>query len=216
MIDIKLAFLMLITNEHVQITEKMNGKMVGFQSLNTSPLANKFCHVMNQLIQFICGNCYSCSMSKMYWNMHKRFAMNGYLLSSTLPVLPTIFSRVFRISAHGELKNVLHLFNICRLAEKNPDTRFVIWTKRLDLIRELFLRWKYVKPTNLRLIWSVSQKNRINVSFPADVEHLFEKMFIVHDEDQTENVDMNCQQQCSECMLCYSDNDVKVINEQIK
>jgi len=116
--------------------------------------------------------------------------------------------RFFRFHSFGELENKNHLDNFVAIAEYYNSTTFAIWTKRKDLIKNIG-----VKPKNLIIIYSSPVINeRVSIkSLPVQ----FDKVFSVYSKGKT-GVKINCVKKCRDCMICYTKNRTKYINETIK
>ncbi len=197
------------------------GKLEGINSINTSVLNNAFCNKMrkgNEVLKrtelsIVCEACYAATLEKQYTNLHLAITRNDSLLSDApLPIryIPVIMDRVLRFHSLGELINIQHLENFCTIADYNPETFFVLWSKRTDLINAYFS--EHHKPLNLSLIYSSPRVGKIE-SLPP----YFDKVFTVHaKKPSNENIDINCHSKCKDCMLCYSKNDVIYINEVVK
>lgn len=192
----------------------MQGKMKGFKSLNTSPLDNTFCNGMACRDDTICSHCYSRRALKTYaTNGRKPWKRNGYILSKKVldeEKLPDITDKYFRFHSHGELINENHLINFVNIAKKNPDTNFVLYTKRKDLIKKI----GKCGVSNIRYIYSEPLINN-----PCDViPEGFDGKFRVFSRDyvQKHNIDINCEgKSCMECLKCYTGG-IRIANELIK
>lgn len=135
------------------------------------------------------------------------FEVNSQLLSKSFIKVPRIKDRFFRFNSHGELINSLHLFNLYRIAIKNSQTTFTLWSKRIGIVSRFFKKHK--KPDNLILIYSNPFIDK-KVKKPK----VFDKVFNV----KTKDIDINCgNKKCLACLYCYQrDNGIDVINEKIK
>lgn len=199
---------------HVTIGSK-TGKMQGIDSINTSSLKNEFCQKMASNEKSICNKCYSNRTSKMYTSLEKRLIQNSELLSGgflPLEQLPFINSSVMRFDSFGELINHIHFINLLNIAEKNKHCRFVLWTKRKDIVKKVLDNRE--KPENFHLIFSSPVKNQV-----AKLPQYFSKVFTVFDKKtaQNDNIAINCGgKKCIDCMLCYTDNDTIFVNELLK
>lgn len=193
-------------NSLIQIT-KGSGKMEGICSINTNPLNNKFCEKMSKNPNLVCYKCYSRRCLQTYRkNCATAWDKNNALLKKMIPVeyLPTINEAFFRFNGHGELLNLSNLKNYYNTAKKNPNTLFALWTKRKELINKLN------KPTNMILVYSNPTVDDPMTTPPTK----FNKVFNVLSSDDPS---INCgNKKCKDCRVCYSKNNVKVINEKIK
>ena len=195
----------------MKITTKMNGKMKGMISINTSPLTNEFCKSMVET-DAVCKSCYSTRMMKMYKSADKAFTDNALELSTgILKDIPKINAHTVRFNAHGELVNSAHMYNLMEIARNNPRTTFTLWTKRKDLV------WKYCrdfpKPKNVIFIYSSPQLNQ-----KSKKPEYFDKVFTVWTKEHKNKSFINCgDKKCIDCMTCYTLGDRKTfINEVLK
>ena len=199
------------------ITKRMQGKMTGFKSLNTSPLANPFCKKMcfgSEDKDIICRYCYSTRAITTYAKAaQKPWGINLEILAfETLDIdqIPEIKEKVFRFHSHGELANQQHYINFVNIALKNPDTYFTLYTKRPKLTLGI------ARPPNMGLIYSEPRLNNYVEELPEG----FDKRFTVFTEDYiNENeIDINCGgKKCMECLTCYTPNNgITHVNEKKK
>jgi hypothetical protein len=197
----------------IKITSKMNGKMQGMISINTTPLHNDFCKTM-AASDSICSSCYSTRMMKRYRNADNAFLHNAEILSSgIMPVsqLPRLNANAVRFNAHGEIVNIEHAINVIKICEANPRTTFTLWTKRKDILFKAVR--DFGKPKNLILIYSSPQVNK-----REKLPNYFDKVFTVYDKTYKGKAMINCgEKKCFDCMTCYDLKDRKTyINEVIK
>ena len=198
----------------LKLTKHVNtGKLAGFQSLNTSVLQNDYCTKM-RANDSICSSCYAANMEKRYKGLRDNIVSNGELLSNSIidrDQLPYLFNMsVFRLHSTGELINETHFVNFINLALKNKQVRFVLWTKRIDIVNKVLRSLKL--PSNLDLIFSNPKVNSQDIEPPKH----FIKVFSVYTKDGAEGLDINCRSKCKDCMNCYTTNDIKNIREIIK
>lgn len=193
-------------------THVKTGKLAGFQSLNTSVHKNKFCDKMRKS-DSICKACYAATMETRYKGLRDNIQANGDTLSkSVLPEadLPFINAAVFRLHSTGELINEKHLINFINIAKKNKQTRFVLWTKRKNIVNKVLSMMS--KPDNFDFIYSNAIIDSKDITLPKH----FTKVFSVYSKGNPTAAKINCHSKCQDCMLCYSDNDVTHIREVIK
>jgi len=193
----------------LHITKHETNKLEGFLSINTSVLNNDFCGKM-RLTDSVCKKCYAANMEKRYLNLHNAISKNDTLLSSSLLTtrqLPIFNARAVRLHSLGELINDIHFANFCAISAHNPDTLFVLWTKRKAIINE-YLK-SHDKPVNLSLVYSSPKVDKI-----ARLPKHFDKVFTAHNKKTI--ADINCHGKCKDCLLCYTFNNVKEINEVLK
>jgi len=207
------------------------GKLEGMPVINTSPIDNIFCLRMAQSGKdIICSRCYSIKTTIPNSPNNKRcrnaWKRNGKILSeSIIPYgeLPKIKERIVkrnnkqikvkyvRCSSHGELLNDTHYLNILNIAKKNPTITFVLWSKRVDIIKKHLDK----KRDNVILIYSEPRINCENPKIPDG----FDKMFVIYEERVAKrlNIDITCgAKKCIECLKCYRKNGIIQINEIVK
>ena len=192
---------------------RMSGKLKGIESINTNPLTNMFCKRMCKNKNIICGQCYAIYMLKTFRQYcAPAFEYNSKLLSAKLlkpQQLPTFNSLYVRIHSYGELINRTHYENIKLIAKYNHSVRFVLWSKRKDIIRS-----KKSRPNNLWVIYSEPKLNQIKLVIPPGFDKVFAnytKEFI----DKNKRIKMNCTGECMNCLHCYN-RSTKLIRELVK
>ena len=199
----------------LKITRSMRGKMEGFHSLNTSPRDNWFCGTMANNTKSICSKCYSIksisTTGSFATNCRNAWKHNGDILQSRIlkdSELPITKQDYFRFSAHGELHNITHYKNLCNIAKANPNTRYVLWTKRKDIIKA----YGKMAAKNLTLIYSQPIINKI-----GKIPKNYDKIFSVFDSVHAKDVEINCgAKSCKSCLICYTENNITRVNEHLK
>lgn len=201
-------------SEKVSISKKMQGKMTGFWTLNTSPLDNMFCEAMSRNPKSVCYNCYSRRTLNTYAKQaRKPWKRNGRILSSKLmddADIPVINKEYFRFQSHGELINDTHYINLVRIAKANPDTIFLLPTKRIDIVN----RHGKMGADNLVLSYSEPSLNNPVNKLPKG----FDRRFSVFTKDYAKdhNIKINCHgKRCMECLSCYNGK-TQFVNELVK
>ena len=190
---------------------KSTGKMSGIPSLNTDTTTNEFCIKMKDT-DTICGRCYSWRMmTTFYKNCADRWKKNGDYLSYKIhdkDYLPKVDSVVARFNSHGELINKKHLVNLAKICYNQPLTTFTLFTKRKDIVQEVF---KHIPiPTNMILVYSNATIDKVSKRVPK----YFHKVFNVVSKDSDI---VNCRGKCITCMKCYTTSDkTEQIIEKIK
>ena len=190
----------------------MTGKLTGVAGINTNPLTNDFCLAMQET-ETICKNCYSCSMLKgIRKNCGPAWTRNGDLLKSkrlTVAELPTIPPTMpARFHAHGELFNKIHLINFYSIALFNPLSNFSLFTKRIELIREL--KPERI-PDNVTLVYSNPKVDKVIETPPAP----FHKVFNVITDPTHPRI--NCgAKNCLKCLQCFKRTGESCIIELLK
>jgi len=194
----------------IHLTEKMNGKMRGFASISNN--ANKFCAKMAADKKNICSKCYANRMKSMYKDLNNCMNNNAEILSKQIVGWTILNYAYFRLQAFGDVVNQKNIDNYFNLCERNPHTRFALWTKRPRLFHKVLRRRK--KPNNLILIRSSDKINKAN-KLPQN----FDKVFTVYDKQFIEEnkIKINCgAKSCLKCRKCYTKNKVTFINEVLK
>lgn len=172
---------------------------------------NPFCRKKQKNPNNICSKCYSIKALTTYLQKcDHRWIDNGVILSEFIPreELPIINALYFRFHAHGELLNYEHYRNFAVIALKNSKTRFVLWSKRTNIIRSGF------RPNNLSLVYSNPKINPLHTSVPYPFQYSFNVYTKEHIEEN--DIEINCESRCLECLKCYSGGKGIVINEVMK
>ena len=203
----------------IHFTLNHTGKMEGMQSLSTSCLMNPACLARMKDPDSICSKCFAAAMHKRYSALGLRLAHNTQALSEKLysiNELPIVNAAFFRLESFGDLGSVTQAQNYLRLCERNPWTRFALWTKNPGYLAQAIKLNNGYKPFNLNVILSSPYMNT-----PCDASRwdFVDKTFTVWTKDAIEeqSVQINCgSRKCLDCMLCYTKNDVREINEILK
>ena len=188
---------------------KMSGKLAGIDAINTNTCSNEFCQRMQKKDNIICSKCYSQNMLTTFRQCcvpaFQRNSDAFEYVQEGATVSPK--TDLFRFSAHGELVSNAHYISLCNIARENPETMFSLWTKRAKIVKKYYTETPY----NMLLIYS---NPVIDHGIPAPPKY-FDKVFNTFTKGFTE--DINCgSNKCVTCQICYSHNDVEVINEEIK
>jgi hypothetical protein len=201
----------------------MSGKLKGIPAVNCNTLSNSYCGTMRksgtEKKKVICKMCYSAAMLEgSRKNCVTKFQYNSDWFSVPQTEFPVINSAWFRLHGHGELINDIHFENYIRLADANPQTHFVLWTKRRDIINRYFNSVRafvddvdsYL-PDNLRLIYS----NPIIDCIMLEPPKHFHKVFnTVSFDNELENC---TGRKCLDCRICYDKNNYhKFLVEKVK
>ncbi len=212
-----------IIEQTITISE-MTGKLSGVPAINTSPLDNPFCEKMAHT-DSICAKCYSRRMvSGLRKNCREGWKDNGNILSTRLLSAGEIKALrleskapfgIVRFSAHGELINYKHAYNLIKIAQLYPALSFGLWTKRLDVLSEVFVEAEIEKPSNMIVIYSnPAVDSRIPVSLVQVRYPFVDKVFNVVAKD---SADVNCgARSCATCRLCYSKSTTSEVVEKLK
>ena len=108
------------------------GKMTGINSIGTSCANNPHCIKRRENKDSVCSKCYAETYMKMRKSLKEHLEENADILTTRLlkeREIPVINAAVFRFESFGDLYNVTHLANYVLICEKNPFTRFALWTK---------------------------------------------------------------------------------------
>lgn len=207
------------------ITRNHSGKMEKMQSLSTSCLCNKICearHNTNDNL-CICKHCYSFRQLNRYKTLREKLARNTEFLTTcelSSDDIPFINTSMFRFEAFGEIQNTTQVKNYITIAENNPHCTFALWTKNLWILDDTFKQYDIRKPSNLIIIYSEPYINIIweDANAVKKAHPYVDKVFTVHNkESEISETAINCgSKKCAECRICYSHNDIDVINELLK
>lgn len=197
------------------VTRNHSGKMKGLVSINTSSTFNPFCIEHSKIKGSICEKCYARRYESFRPCVKERYNENGCILSSFIirkEDIPVFNERICRFHSYGELINGVHLLNFVKIAKYNPETLFVLWTKRIDLIRNIV---PYIDiPKNLKLIYSAYMINCVAKEVPKYFDATFSVVTKKYAEET--GIKVNCRaKNCLMCQNCYS-KDVKHIVEICK
>ena len=223
------------------ITEHRNhakylSKLHLLNSLSVSACESDFCKVMSlrtkeSFYQFkfndgkkkpVCPKCYDFyQVEAMFKDLKAHLIENGNILSSEvlperdLPIIQFQYENAFRLDSFGDIINDIHYENYMNIINKNPQTNFALWTKRVNIAH----KWldKYSKPSNLILIYSNFHIN--NPLTELDLPKKFNKIFSAFEPKFVEEneVEINCGKFCIDCMKCYEpEDDTIFMNEFVK
>jgi hypothetical protein len=166
----------------------------------------------------ICSKCYAFEIESVFTNIHIVQTRNFKILNN-IKIEPNTFKRIrpVRFNSIGELGSDLHLENLIGIVNHNPHIQFSLWTKRISIVNRVFDQIE--RPKNLILIYSSKIKNVRTYNIDNKVLRHFNKIFTVYTLEYAKKnkIKINCgKRHCIKCMLCYSDNKVKYINEYQK
>lgn len=197
------------------------GKMKGINSIGTSCAENPFCIERRKNGDSVCSHCYAATYMKMRKSLQQHLAENANILTTRLlktNEIPVTNAQVFRFESFGDLYNTTHLANYVLICERNPFTKFGLWTKNTWVLDELFNKNGVKKPDNLSIVVS---SPLLNTEMNLDrekfwfVDHLFtvyDKKFIADN-----NVNVNCgANNCLGCQLCYHKGTDFYVREKLK
>lgn len=204
---------------------KHGGKMAGIPSISTSALNNEFCTSCTG-----CGlaakHCYAKKYLRLRPTLAEKCARNTEFYTTvnlTDDDVPTINASIFRFESFGELQNVQQLKNYCTIAEKNEHCRFVLWTKRTDILQAFDRAHNYL-PDNFSIVLSspvVNESYDVYELTDMWLINMVSAVFTVYTKEYAEkhNIKINCGgNKCLECGRCYSLDHSKIIfiNELLK
>lgn len=211
----------------VEPCDDHNGKMEGMHSISTSVLLNSFCQKQQAVEDSICSHCFAEAMTEQYKSLREKLARNTKLLTSSILLdeqLPdTTGIDIYRLESFGDLNNETQLINYINIINKNPKTRFTLWTKRYGLVKKYFS--EHPVPENFTLILSSLMVNKkISLDFLKETGKFKKgqlKSFTVYNFDYIRehfpDVKINCGSKfCLGCRYCYDLNDIEEIAEVLK
>ena len=198
-----------------------SGKMKGINSIGTSCANNPHCIKRRENGESICSKCYAATYMKMRKKLKEHLEENANVLTTRLlkeNEIPVTNANVFRFESFGDLYNATHLANYVLICERNPFTRFALWTKNTWILDELFNANGIKKPDNLSIIVSSPMLNkqmeldREKFWFVDHVFTVYDKKFIAEND-----VDINCgAKNCLGCQLCYHRDTDFYVREKLK
>ena len=201
---------------------KMSGKLTGITGINTNPLTNEYCKASSNTKHdnHICKSCYSCYMLKTFRKgCVNAFEYNSRLLSEHLldiDTIPKIKTELCRIHAHGELINTIHLLNLVTIVKFNPNTTFALFTKRLDIVNDVFNNITN-KPSNLIIVFSNPSITKVVTESPS--RHIDKVFNVVKKIPYLMLIDPNthiCKgKSCINCKQCFKPG-FKIIYEELR
>lgn len=194
------------------------GKMSGIISLSTSVICNPICQQRRQEGNSICAHCFAVTNMAYRTSMQPVYEKNFRILNGSIlddSVIPIIPSRYGRGESFGDYASANAVINFWKLAKKNPDTLFAMWTKNLRFVAEAIENgWK--KPSNVQIVYSSPFTNKTAV-VPEKYAAFVDKVFTVYDKKEAKNVDINCgARSCLACGRCYRKNPKGVKIQEIR
>lgn len=198
-----------------------DGKMKGINSIGTSCASNPYCIKRRENGDSVCSHCYATTYMKMRKSLQKHLEENADILTTRLLTgkeIPVTNANVFRFESFGDLYNTTHLANYVLIAERNPYTRFALWTKNAWILDEFFNENNIQKPENLSIVVSSPMLNkqmeldREKFWFVDHVFTVYDKKFIAEN-----NIEVNCgARDCLGCQLCYNRDTDFYVREKLK
>ena len=194
------------------------GKMSGIISLSTSVLCNPICQQRCREGNSICAHCFAATNMSFRPSMQKPYERNFKILNGGIlddSVIPIISSRYGRGESFGDYASANAVINFWKLAKKNPDTQFAMWSKNLRFFAEA-IEAGYKKPKNVQIVYSSPFVNKTAV-VPEKYAGFVDKVFTVYDREEAKKVDINCgARSCLACGRCYRKNPQGVKIQEIR
>lgn len=197
------------------------GKMEGINSIGTSCLDNPFCIERMKNGDSICSKCYARTYMKMRKALKERLNGNFEILTTHLledREIPVTNAQLFRFESFGDLYNVTHLENYLLICERNPFTKFGLWTKNIWILDEVFNKNGTKKPDNLSIVVSCPLLNK-QMELEKEKYWFVDHLFTVYDKEfiAANNIDINCgARSCMKCQICYHKDTEFYVNEKLK
>jgi hypothetical protein len=197
------------------------GKMKGINSIGTTCVDNPFCIERRKNGDSVCSKCYAETYMKMRKSLKQRLSDNAVILTTRLlegVEIPVTNSNIFRFESFGDLYNITHLANYLLICERNPYTKFGLWTKNIHILDEAFNKNGMYRPDNLSIVVSSPMLNK-EVDLDKEKYWFVDHIFTVYDKRFIEDndVDINCgSKECLRCQQCYHRNTEFYIREKLK
>lgn len=203
------------------------GKMSDIPSISTSCLCNPFCKARRAAADdnSICARCYAHNYLTFRATLREKLERNTafYTNADIQPEdVPRLNYSVFRFESFGELVNVQQLKNYVTIANKNPNTVFTLWTKRLDIVKNA-IEHGLQTYDNFNIIASSRNINKSDMEYYLNkYGNIFDACFTVYSPEhiRENNIQIDCIGDCINCLKCYSrDLDAAApieINEKLK
>ena len=198
-----------------------SGKMKGINSIGTSCANNPFCIKRRENGDSVCSHCYAATYMKMRQSLKEHLTENAEILTKRIikeNEIPVTNAQIFRFESFGDLYNKTHLVNYILICERNPYTRFALWTKNTWILDEVFNKNGIKKPKNLMIVVSSPIMNK-RIELDKEKFWFVDHVFTVYDKDyiKVNNVNVNCgAKSCLGCQLCYHKDAEFYINEKLK
>ena len=167
-----------------------SGNMKGINSTGTSCVNNPYCIKRRENGESICSHCYAVTYMKMRKSLKEHLAANAEVLTTRIlkeNEIPVTNAQIFRFEAFGDLYNTTHLANYVLICERNPFTKFALWTKNTWILDELFNKIGIKKPDNLSIVVSSPMMNK-QMELDREKFWFVDHLFTVYDKDLDEAV----------------------------
>lgn len=198
-----------------------SGKMTGINSIGTTCATNPWCIKRRENKESVCSKCYAETYMKLRKALKKRLEDNADILTTRLlegREIPVTNATVFRFESFGDLHNAIHLENYVRICERNPYTKFGLWSKNTWILDEVFNVKRIKKPENLSIIVSSPKLNKV-MELDKEKYWFVDHVFTVYDKKfiEANGVDINCgSRDCLGCQRCYHKDTEFYVNEKLK
>lgn len=198
-----------------------SGKMKGINSIGTSCVNNPHCMKRRENGDSVCSHCYAETYMKMRKSLQNHLAENAEVLTTRLlkeREIPVTNAQIFRFESFGDLYNVTHLANYVLICERNPYTRFALWTKNTWILDELFNKNGIKKPDNLSIVVSSPLLNK-QIDIDRKKFWFIDHVFTVYDKKfiAANHVIINCgSKDCIGCQICYNRDTDFYVREKLK
>ena len=183
------------------------GKMENIPSINTSVFENTFCATRRTVSGSICSKCYACKYLSLRPQLREKCAINHKFFTTvelTDADIPKFNALFFRFESFGELQNVLQFKNYVTIARNNYSTKFLLWTKNLDIVADFIEQYPNELWTdNFNIIASSRFINHSDYDYYSKYyDGLFVGVFTAYTKDYAaqRNININCAY--SKCWTC--------------
>lgn len=206
-------------------THDKEHKLAGIQSLSTSVLDNPICQARRKVPGSVCAKCYAAHLVAYRKSLNNCLIRNygiltDHLLTKREAATCQFVTALGRIESFGDVSSVLHARNYIRVERANPMTRFVIFSKNLEIYHEAFEIEG--KPKNTTFVYSSPNVNEI-AEIPAKYERMVDHVFTVHDKAHYKDyrgTPSECKGlRCMRCQKCWhrvSKKNPRNINEELR
>ena len=157
-------------------------------------------------------SCYACKGHFLCKNVQKSYIdnltafekdENGYF-TDIIDFLQNglVTYKFFRWHSAGDLVNASYFKGVLKVAEKCPDTRFLIFTKKFDIVND-FINTGGKIPANLSVVFSAWDKN-----FAVENPHGLPVAYVDFN-DKSKNPEIpvtafRCGGNCEKCLTCWN------------
>lgn len=207
----------------VKFCTSHTAKMKGIHSLSTWKGDNKYCRAYSKNKKNICYYCYVEGLAKFYGRQFvEKYKRNSEILKKQLLKVHLDLSRCkqkyYRFESFGDLSSMKQVMNYFQICYDNPTKRFALWTKNPWIIEWVIKEKGWGKPKNLNIIYSSRQLNKCDLRIFEKYDFI-DKIFTVYDKNyiKKHHIEINCgARDCATCLKCYEENDIRIINEELK